>query len=85
MPAKRKPPRASTNGNVRLVLQLYNLRLHQYREGGMSISAIKVQNRRELDRLWGMLQEVIEDRWWTDRRQATAAAPVPVDQQLKMD
>lgn len=64
----KQPPRAP-GWTVRVVLQTYDPDAHAYREAGMSVAGFAARSDEELARLWIMLQEVIEDRRWTDRFQ----------------
>lgn len=70
MPRSPSLPRAD-GWTVRVVLQTYEPEAHAYREAGMSVAGFAARTDEELARLWIMLQEVIEDRRWTDRFQAS--------------
>lgn len=68
------PKRARKPDRVRLVLEEYDSRRRGYREV-LSLAGIPVRTKRERNRLWRELQDVVDDRDWTDRNVARSEVP----------
>lgn len=54
-------------GRVRVAMQIYHPNLTTYSQlPGVAQPGIRVRNRREADRLWAQIQEVIDAAKWRD-------------------
>lgn len=75
MPRKAHVATNLLPGGVRVLVQLYNPDRRSYTQpSGYSLVAPRVQNARELERIWSGIQGFIDGASWREAAQAKPAA-----------